>query len=153
MKTRHGLKSWFFDLWYGDNQWVDAERKRLQADVKRLEALQKKHTDDKRSLNGELCKVQRKLDKTRLYAAGQRATVERMKQQSALDHEFAAKCKTELLAVVGPTRQEVHDSVQDFIGAVVASGVVEIACFCNATAMPPCSWCTDPARTEADFNQ
>lgn len=24
------------------------------------------------------------------------------------------------------------------------------ACFCAASQRPPCSWCTDPARTEAD---
>jgi len=26
------------------------------------------------------------------------------------------------------------------------------SCYCNATPMPPCGWCSDPARTEAEFD-
>jgi len=94
-------------------------------------------------------------DRSVMAIAGALAGRHETPMDNLVFHENAASYIAELLSRLTEAQAEVARLRAD-AASMPSPFYVEVdeppdACYCAATSMPPCSWCTDPARPGADL--
>lgn len=90
---RHWLQKKLNKLWFGYEGYPYEWSQQMQAELRQERELSRKLRGDLGSLYGAINKLERKLSRSVAWNRKQMVALQKMKEQSARDHEYAQHCK------------------------------------------------------------